>query len=89
MKIDNIVYAVGIYKGGGLQVLKEFIKINKNFYYYFDSRLNSIHYKGIKNYKIVKQSITNIFLANLEFKKKKKKYFFCKWITTIIKFARQ
>ena len=76
MKIDNIVYAVGIYKGGGLQVLKEFIKINKNFYYYFDSRLNSIHYKGIKNYKIVKQNITNIFLENLEFKKKKKNIFF-------------
>ena len=52
MKSNVIIYAVGIYKGGGLQVLKEFIQLNKNFYYIFDSRLDPIHYKVIKNYKI-------------------------------------
>ena len=30
MKNKTYIYALGIYKGGGLQVLKEFIKLNKN-----------------------------------------------------------
>ena len=33
MKSNIVIYAIGIYKGGGLQVLKEFIQSNKNYCY--------------------------------------------------------
>ena len=69
MKNKTYIYALGIYKGGGLQVLKEFIKLNKNCFYYFDSRLNREHIKGIKNFKLVKQNLRNIILKNFELKK--------------------
>ena len=39
MKSNVIIYAIGIYKGGGLQVLKEFIQSNKNYYYIFVKNL--------------------------------------------------
>ena len=85
MKNDTFIYAIGIYKGGGLQVLKEFIKSNKNFFYYFDSRLNPIHYAGIKKFKIVKQSIINNILINLELKKEKKNVFFINGLPPLLK----
>ena len=68
MKSNVIIYAVGIYKGGGLQVLKEFIKSNKNYYYIFDSRLDPIHYKAVNNYEIIKQGLVNIILTQLRLK---------------------
>ena len=76
MKSNVIIYAVGIYKGGGLQVLKEFIQSNKNFYYIFDSRLDPIHYKVVKNFKIVRQGLVNIILTQLQLKKLKKNIIF-------------
>lgn len=70
MKKNVIIYAIGIHKGGGLQVLKQFIKSNKNFLYIFDSRLDSIHYKNVKKFKIVKQGLINSIKTNIELKKK-------------------
>ncbi len=85
MKSNVIIYAVGIYKGGGLQVLKEFIQLNKNFYYIFDSRLDPIHYKVIKNYKIIKQGLVNIILMQLQLKKLKKNIFFINGLPPLLK----
>ncbi len=85
MKSNVIIYAIGIYKGGGLQVLKEFIKSNKNFYYIFDSRLDPIHYKAVKNYKIIKQGLANIILLQNELKKLKKNIFFINGLPPLLK----
>ena len=85
MKSNVIIYAVGIYKGGGLQVLKEFIQSNKNFYYIFDSRLDPIHYNVVKNFKIVKQGLVNIILTQLQLKKLKKNIIFINGLPPLIK----
>jgi hypothetical protein len=85
MKNNTLIYALGIHKGGGLQVLKEFINSNKNFFYYFDSRLNPIHFRKIKNYKIVKQNLKNIILTNFELKSKYKQVFFINGLPPLIK----
>lgn len=85
MKNETLIYALGIHKGGGLQVLKEFINSNKNFSYYFDSRLNSIHFKKIKNYKIVKQNLKNLILTNLKLKSKYRKVFFINGLPPLVK----
>ena len=85
MKNNVIIYAVGIYKGGGLQVLKEFIRSNKNYYFFFDSRLDPIHYKTIKNYEIIKQGLVNVFLLQFKLKKVKKNIFFINGLPPILK----
>ena len=85
MKSNVIIYAVGIYKGGGLQVLKEFIQSNKNFYYIFDSRLDPIHYNVVKNFKIVKQGLVNIILTQLQLKKLKKNIIFINGLPPLLK----
>lgn len=87
MKQDNLIYAVGIYKGGGLQVLKEFLKYNKNLFFYFDSRLHPDHFKNIKNYKIVKQSIISLILNYIELRKINKNIFFVNGLPPLISFT--
>ena len=85
MKSNVIIYAVGIYKGGGLQVLKEFIQSNKNYYYIFDSRLDPIHYKAVKDCEIIKQGLLNIILKQLQLKKLKKNIFFINGLPRLLK----
>ena len=76
MNNENIIYALGIHKGGGLIILREFLKRKKNYFYYFDSRLDPIHYKNIKNYKVIKKSFINIFQLNLNLLKKDTNFIF-------------
>ena len=83
MKSNVIIYAIGIYKGGGLQVLKEFIQSNKNYYYIFDSRLDPIHYKAVKNFEVINQGLVNIILTQLQLKKLKKNIFY-QWSASVV-----
>ncbi len=85
MKSNVIIYAIGIYKGGGLQVLKEFIQSNKNYYYIFDSRLDPIHYKAVKNFEVINQGLVNIILTQLQLKKLKKNIFFINGLPPLFK----
>ena len=75
MKNNSIIYAVGIHTGGGLSILKEFLK-NKRYFFYLDSRLDPIHYKDIKNYKIIKKNFINLIILYFDFFKKESNFFF-------------
>lgn len=76
MNNENIIYAIGIHKGGGLTILKEFFKKKKNYFYYLDSRLNPIHYRHIKHYKVIKKNLINILKLYFSIPKKTKNIIF-------------
>ena len=75
MNNEKIIYALGVHKGGGLSVLKEFLK-NKKFFFYFDSRLDPIHYKDIKHYKVIKKNFINLLFIYFDLLKKDSDFFF-------------
>jgi len=76
MNNENIIYALGVHKGGGLIILKEFLKKKKNFFYYFDNRLNPIHYRHIKHYKVIKKNFINVLKIYSAIPKKTKNIIF-------------
>ena len=76
MNDENIIYALGVHKGGGLIILKEFLKRKKNYFYYFDSRLNPIHYRHIKHYKVIKKNLIGLLKLYSNIPKKTKNIIF-------------
>ena len=76
MNNENIIYALGVHKGGGLIILKEFLKRKKNYFYYFDSRLNPIHYRHIKHYKVIKKNLIGLLKLYSNIPKKTKNIIF-------------
>ena len=88
---DNkiIYYAIGVYKGGGLTILKNFIKHKQNSFFYLDSRLNPIHYKNIKNYKLIRPNILNLLFTQYYLSKKENSFFFINGIPPIFNFRKK
>ena len=86
MSNANIIYSVGIYQGGGLIVLKDFIKYSKNSFFYFDSRLHPSFYKNIKFFKVVKNNFISKLILQKKLSKIKKNIYFINGLPPIFKY---
>ena len=85
----TIYYAVGIYRGGGLTILKNFFKYKKDSFFYLDYRIDPIHYTNIKNYKLIKPRFLNILFLQYFLSKKNNSFFFINGIPPIFKFRQK
>jgi len=68
MKKNKIIYSLGIYKDGGLVILK--MLLNKpDYYFYLDNRLHPSNYSHLKkeNYIVQKNKFYNLFINSLNF----------------------